>query len=209
MEPPGNAFNSGGSQVMWRARSQGEGSGEMQIPFSAYADDCTVSGELALRTDRLSDFLASTTEFEVARPEFRALDDGRTVTAESCEIERDDLCLILATGPRGRAERRLWTRQHPVRLRVGPYVVVGYLHSPPTIDPFRSADRRPIVALTSCAVGYAEGDETVWVESQAVLVNTAKIEHIETASEEDIGLARSLETQAVADPAAKDMTAAS
>jgi len=180
----------------------------MQIPFSAYADDCTVRGELALRTDRLSDFLASTTEFEVASPEFRALDDGRTVSADSAEIERDDLCLILATGPRGRAERRLWTRQHPVRVRVGPYLVIGYLHSPPTIDPFRTTDRRPIVALTSCVLAYAEGDRTVRVESEAVLVNTTKIDHLETASEEDLGLARSLQAQAAADPGAKDMTAA-
>jgi hypothetical protein len=180
----------------------------MQIPFSAYADDCTVRGEIELKTDRLSDFLASTTEFQLASPEFRALEDGRIVSAESCEIERDDLCVILATGPRGREERRLWTRQHPVRVRVGPYVVVGYLHSPPTIDPFRTTDRRPIVALTSCVVGYAEADSTVWVESQAVLVNTSKIDHLETASEEDIGLARSLERQSVVDPAAKDMTAA-
>lgn len=179
----------------------------MQIPFSAYADDCTVSGELALRTDRLSDFLASTTEFEIASPEFRALDDGRTVSAETCEIERDDLCVILATGPRGRAERRLWTRQHPVRVRVGPYTVIGYLHSPPTIDPFRTTDRRPIVALTSAVVGIPYGDDTTWLEADSVLVNTAKIDHLETASEEDIGLAQSLETRAALDPGAKDMTA--
>jgi len=180
----------------------------MQIPFTAYADDCTISGELAIRTDRLSDFLASTTEFDVASPSFRALDDGRTVTAESCAVERDDFCLVLATGPRGRAERRLWTRQHPVRLRVGPYVVIGYLHSPPTIDPFRTTDRRPIVALTSSIVGYAAGEETIWTEAEAVLVNTAKIDHLETASEEDIGLARTVELNTAMDARAKDMTGA-
>jgi hypothetical protein len=180
----------------------------MQIPFSAYADDCTVSGELALQTDRLSDFLASTTEFEISSPEFRALDDGRTVSAESCEIGRDDLCVILATGPRGRAERRLWTRQHPVRVRVGPYTVIGYLHSPPTIDPFRTTDRRPIVALTSCVVGIPEAGETTWIDAESVLINTSKIDHLETASEEDIGLAASLDHRAALDPAAKDMTGA-
>lgn len=180
----------------------------MHIPFSAYADDCTVSGELAIRADRLSDFLASTVEFEVASPSFHALDDGRTVSAESCAVERDDFCLVLATGPRGREERRLWTRQHPVRLRVGPYVVIGYLHAPPTIDPFRTTDRRPIVALTSSIVGYMAGAETVWTEAQTVLVNTAKIEHLETASEEDIGLAKQLELQTAMDPGAKDMTGA-
>jgi hypothetical protein len=180
----------------------------MQIPFSAYADDCTVSGELTLESDRLSDFLASTTEFELASPEFRALDDGRTVTADTCEIERADLCVILATGPRGLPERRIWTRQHPVRLRVGPYVVIGYLHAPATIDPFRTTDRRPIAALTSCAVGYAQGDGTAWIEAESVLVNTSKINELETASEEEIGLAKSIEHRAALDPAAKDMTAA-
>ena len=193
---------------MWRARSQDEGSGEMQIPFTAYAEDCTVSGELALQADRLSDFLASTVEFEVANPSFRALEDGRTVSAESCAVERDDFCLILATGPRGRLERRLWTRQHPVRVRVGPYVVIGYLHAPPTIDPFRTTERRPIVALTSSLVGYVAGEETVWSEAEAVLINTAKIDHLETASEEDIGLAKHLELQTARDPGAKDMTGA-
>ena len=180
----------------------------MQIPFTAYADDCTVSGELALTSDRLSDFLSSTEEFELAGPSFRALDDGREVTAESCEIGRADLCVILATGPRGRPERRLWTRQHPVRARVGPYVVVGYLHSPPTIDPFRTTDRRPIVALTSSVVGLPQGAGLTWVEAEAVLVNTAKIEYLETASEEDIGLARSVELRRAVDPGAKDMTGA-
>jgi hypothetical protein len=193
---------------MWGARSPDDGSGEMEIPFTAYADDCTVSGELAIRADRLSDFLASTTEFEVARPSFRALDDGRTVSADSCAVERDDFCLVLATGPRGRVERRLWTRQHPVRVRVGPYIVIGYLHSPPTIDPFRTTDRRPIVALTSSIVGYVAGEQTVWSEADAVLVNTAKIDHLETASEEDIGLAKRLELQTATDPGAKDMTGA-
>ena len=193
---------------MWRARSQDEGSGEMEIPFTAYAEDCTVSGALAIRTDRLSDFLAQTVEFEVSGPEFTALDDGRKVTTESFSVGRDDFCLILATGPRGKAERRLWTRQHPVRARVGPYVVVGYLHSPPTIDPLRTTDRRPIVALTSCVVGYHDPSGPVWKEIDAVLVNTAKLDHIETATEEDIGLARSLEAKAAIDPAAKDMTAA-
>ena len=32
----------------------------MKIPFAAYAEDCTVTGVVALETDRLSDFLAAT-----------------------------------------------------------------------------------------------------------------------------------------------------
>jgi hypothetical protein len=191
---------------MWRARSQDEGSVEMQIPFSAYADDCTVSGQLAIRTDRLSDFLSATEEYEIASPSFQALDDGRTVTAESCAIGRDDLCVVLATGPRGRLERRLWTRQYPVRARVGPYVVLGYLHAPPTIDPLRTRDRRPIVALTDCIIEYADRGATVRMEAEAALVNSARIEHLEPATDEDLKLARSVEILMARDERTKDLT---
>jgi len=179
----------------------------MQIPFSAYADDCTVTGEIALRSDRLSDFLAATTEFEVDSAAFRALDDGRVVEADSAAILRDDLCIVAATGPRGRIERRLWTRQHPVRLRVGPYLILGYLHAPPTIDPLRTTDRRPIIAMTSTIVEYAEAGAPIRVESDAILVNSSKIDVLEPASDDDLGLARTIELQRARDPGAKDMTA--
>lgn len=178
----------------------------MQIPFTAYADDCTVRGQIELGADRLADLLASTTEYEVRGAAFRALDDGRVVEAESAAILRDDLCIVVASGPRGRSDRRLWTRQHPVRARVGPYLVLGYLHAPPTVDPLRTTDRRPIVALTACVVGYTEGAAPVWVESDAVLVNTSKIDVLETAHPEDIGLGRHVPLPVELDARAKDMT---
>jgi hypothetical protein len=179
----------------------------MQIPFTAYAEDCTVSGQIALESDRLSDFLASTDEFEVGGAAFRALDDGRVVEADSADINRDDLCVVVASGPRGRVERRLWTRQYPVRARVGPYVVLGYLHAPPTIDPLRTTDRRPILAMTSSILEYAEAGAPIRVESEALLVNSAKIDVLESATEEDLGLARTVEYRVEVDPRAKDLTA--
>ena len=178
----------------------------MQIPFTAYADDCTVRGEIALGVDRLSDLLSSTTEYEVRDVAFKALDDGREVAADSCSVLRDDICMVVASGPRGRADRRLWTRQHPVRARVGPYVVLGYLHAPPTIDPMRTTDRRPIVALTNCVVGYSEGQQPVWVETDTLLVNTTKIDVLETAHHEDLGLAGHIDLGTKKDPRAKDLT---
>jgi len=193
---------------MWRARSHDDGSGAMQIPFSAYADDCTVRGELALKTDRLSDFLASTTEFEIEGAAFKALDDGRVVEADSVAVGREDLCIVIASGPRGRAERRLWTRQHPVRAQIGPYTVLGYLHAPPTIDPMRNTDRRPIVALTGCVVEYVEVGERIRVDVDAVLVNSSKIERLEPANVQDVRLADELMLPWRVDPRAKDMTGA-
>ena len=178
----------------------------MQIPFTAYAEDCTVRGEIVLGADRLNDLLSSTEEYEVRAAAFRALDDGHVVEADSAAILRDDLCMVVAAGPRGRADRRLWTRQHPVRARVGPYTVLGYLHAPPTIDPMRTTDRRPIVALTNCVVGYAEGEADVWVENDTLLVNTTKIDVLETAHPEDLGLAAHVQLPTTKDARAKDLT---
>lgn len=178
----------------------------MQIPFTAYAEDCTVTGEVALTTDRLSDMLAATEEFDVDGAAFQALDDGRVVEAETAAILRDDLCVVAASGPRGRAERRLWTRQYPVRARVGPYVVLGYLHAPPTIDPLRTTDRRPIVAMTSSILEYSQAGVWTRVESEAMLLNSAKIDVLEAASEDDLGLSKAVEYQIQVDKRAKDMT---
>jgi hypothetical protein len=158
----------------------------MQVPFTAYAEDCTFTGELALAADRLSDFLTSTVEFEVGNVTFRALDDGRVVAAESAAILRDDLCLVLASEPRGRADLRIWTRQYPVVARVGPYHVRGYLHAPPTIDPLKMTSRRPILALTSGRIVYAEAGTEIEVESEAVLLNSARLDALEAATSEDL-----------------------
>ncbi len=116
----------------------------IKVPFSGYADDCTLSGELPFDGDRLSDYLATTSELEVTGAVARALEDGRIVECGTAAMLRDELCVVLATGPRGLPERRVWTRQLPVRAQVGPYVVLGYLHSAPTIDPIKSNERRPV-----------------------------------------------------------------
>lgn len=176
------------------------------IPFAAYADDCTVTGGVALDTDRLSDMLSATEEFALDGAAFRALDDGRVVEAESTPICLDDLCVIAATGPRGRHDRRLWTRQIPVRARVGPYSVVGYLHSPPTIDPFKAAERRPIVPLTAATIEYTMDGAAAREHVDAILLNRRKIERLEPASEAEIVLPDGLEIAATVDPRSKDTT---
>jgi hypothetical protein len=178
----------------------------MDIPFAAYAEDCTVTGGVSLESDRLSDFLSDTNEFEVDGAAFRALDDGRVVEAETAAILIGDLCVIAATGPRGRADRRVWTRQYPVRARVGPYSIVGYLHAPPTIDPFKSADRRSIVPLTAATIEYTFAGAVTREQADAVLLNRLKIDRLEPATEAELGLSQGPELTSAVDPRSKDMT---
>jgi len=157
----------------------------MQVPLTAYAEDCSFTGELALTADRLSDFLTRTVEFAVDNVVFRALEDGHMVVADSAAILRSDLCAVLAGEPRGREELRTWTRPFPVVAQVGPYRVHGYLHAPPTIDPLKMAGHRPILALTSGTITYAEAGADVEVTADTVLVNSARIEALEPATTDE------------------------
>jgi hypothetical protein len=158
----------------------------MQVPLTAYAEDCSFTGKLDFVADRLSDFLTGTVEFVVGPVAFRALDDGHVVEEVSAAILRDDLLVVVASGPRGREDLRIWTRQYPVRARVGPYVVRGYLHAPPTIDPLKMASRRQFLALTSGRITYAEAGTEIQVNAEAVLLNSARIEALEVAMIEDV-----------------------
>jgi hypothetical protein len=188
-----------------------QGSGEyrppMRIPFAAYAADCTVTGELSLSdADRLADLLATAESIDVEGASLVALDDGRVVEAESATLLLDDLCLVTATGPRGRQDRRVWTRQLPARATVGPYEVHGYIHSAPTIDPFRAAERRAVVALTATTVEYVRAGEHVVDQLDAVLLNGRKIEVIEPVTAAEMGMMRAPVREVAADPRTKDLT---
>jgi hypothetical protein len=159
----------------------------MQVPLRAFAEDCSFRGEVALVGDRLSDFLASTDEIGVMNVTVRALDDGREVESLYSEITRDDLCLVVAGEPRGREDLRIWTRQFAVIARVGPYEVRGYVHAPPTIDPLKLPARRSIVALTSARVAYVEAGRAVTIAADTVLLNSAKVDALETLTGEELG----------------------
>jgi hypothetical protein len=159
----------------------------MQVPLTAYAEDCAFTGEVTLTGDRLSDFLASTVEFEVHNLRCRALDDGRLVDALFTQMVRDDVCLVVAGEPRGREDLRVWTRQYPVVAEVGPYVVRGYVHAPPTIDPMRMPSRRSIVPLTAATVSYEDAGARTEIEVETVLLNSTWISRFAAATVEDVG----------------------
>jgi hypothetical protein len=178
----------------------------MRIVFSGYAPDCTVTADIDLEGDRLADFLATAEEVDVDHARLEALDDGHVVEVESATLLLDDLCLVSATGPRGRQDRRVWTRQLPARARVGPYEIRGYIHGPPTIDPFRTADRREIVALTSSVIEYKRAGELVRDEVEVALLNRRKIDLLEPISSSDMGMANGPDPVATVDPRSKDLT---
>jgi hypothetical protein len=177
----------------------------MRIEFKAYADDYTVGGATVFEGDRLSDFLEAVDEVEVDDVTVRALDDGREHDLRSAVIQREELCIVAATGPRGRADLRLRTRAYPMRAEVGPYVVVGYFHTLPTADPLAIARRRHVVALRPVRLAFEVAGDRIEETHDALLLMGAKITTFESASDESVGLFRALEAWMRRDGRAQDV----
>jgi hypothetical protein len=178
----------------------------MQIEFRAYADDYIVRGDVVLEGARLADMLNNEDALSIERVTIRALEDGREHDLASAVITREELCVVVATGPRGSVDRRVRTRAYPFSAQVGPYAVVGYLQALPTADPRVTARRREIVALSSARITFTVAGERIEESHDALLLVGAKMTLFEPASDKELGLARELEVVRQVDSQAKDLT---
>jgi hypothetical protein len=176
------------------------------IAFIAYAEDCVISGHVALEADRLTDLLTDQAEYEVRNLTLQHLEAPKQTVVRSVTVLREELCLVAGTGPRGDARRRVRTRPRAMRARVGPYDVFGYLHAMPTADPIAVAMRRPIIPVTAGWVWYTRGTETVERHHDAMLLNRDKIEWLEPATDDEIPAQLVPHAPTVVDSRARDMT---
>jgi hypothetical protein len=165
----------------------------MQVEFRAYADDYTVGGATDFEGDRLADFLGAAEALAVQDVNLRALEDGREYDLPAAVIEAEELCVVVAAGPRGNPELRVRTRAYPMRAVVGPYTAAGYFHVLPTADPFAVARHRRVIALRPVRLAYDVGGERVEETHDTLLLMGPKIEVFEPSSDEALGLTRALE----------------
>jgi hypothetical protein len=141
------------------------------IDLLAYGIECVAHGRIDLRQDRLSDLLSGAMPIDAADLAVVALDDGRIKRAGSVQIRRSDMCLVVATGPRGAATRRRATVGHPATLVVGPYRVAGRIILPPSADPLSAARRLSWFAVMDTTVHYRSAGRTVVENHVTMIVN--------------------------------------
>ena len=171
----------------------------MQVEFRAYADDYTVGGATEFEGDRLADFLGAAEALAVQDVNLRALESGREYDIPAAVIEADELCAVVASGPRGNPELRVRTRAYPMRAIIGPYTAAGYFHVMPTADPFAVVRHRRVVALRPVRLAYDVNGEHVEETHDTLLLMGAKIEIFEASSDETLELTRALDLALQAD----------
>ena len=125
------------------------------IAMEAYAADCRLFGYVDLGEGRLTDFLNASPELRIQDARLESLADGHVTEAAELMVARDELCAVIAIGPRGDTARRLRTHATRVEVDLGPYQVVGEVHGTPASDPLGAVLRRAAwVPLTGVTVMY-------------------------------------------------------
>ena len=155
------------------------------IEMDAYAADCRLFGRVDLGQDRLTDVLNGTSELRLRDARLESLADGHVTEAPELSVSRDELCAVVASGPRGDAARRLRTHATRVVVDLGPYHVVGAVHGTPASDPLGAVLRRAAwVPLTEVTVTYRRGLDPASDEVETLLVNRALASSFRAADKE-------------------------
>ena len=142
------------------------------VDFVAFAEDCRVEGKVDLGDSRLADLLNRQETIMVRDCVVTSTADGHAQAFDELEIQRDELDIVVVSGPRGDPSRRLATRPAGVAMQLGPYSAAGFMHGPPTANPVRGFHNKPImVALTDAVLEYQFCREAVEERFSTVLVN--------------------------------------
>ena len=161
------------------------GASAMGIEFAGFAGDCRVFGRVASLGERLTDLLNSGERITVRDVRLESLVDGHVVTMPDLILELSDLYAVVGKGPRGFPDRRVRTEEHRLRLGVGPYVVLGNLHTPPDRDPIGDVLRRPsMVPLTNATIAYQMAGRPEAEDVGTMIVNRLLTEWIAPAEDD-------------------------
>ena len=152
----------------------------MHAEFIAYAGDCRVRGTIDREHGvRLSDILNAVDDITLRDAELTSHADGHVVHLDEVTLGRDELYAVEAVGARGEVARRLHTVKHRLQIRLGPYVVLGYLHSLPGNEPLVSIGKRaPMIPLTSATIAFSDGPTIDAHDVEALIINRAMVDWV-------------------------------
>ncbi len=140
--------------------------------MEAYASDCRLFGSLDLGDGRLTDLLNASPELRIHDARLESLADGHVVETPELLLARDELCAVVAAGPPGDTARRVRTYATLFVVDLGPYEIVGVVHSTSASDPLGAVLRRAAwVPMTDASITYRRGPATVTEDVDVLLVN--------------------------------------
>jgi hypothetical protein len=149
-----------------------DGDGLQEVDLVAFASHGRLSGRIRLDRARLSDMLNDYEELQLEGVLAMRLPEGHSRVIRELVIQRSELFVVHAGGPRGDRAQRTPTVPRGITIKCGPYFVTGDVHSPPGIDPLRFFQRRrTMVPLTDAVVEFPGARGQVQETADVVVVN--------------------------------------
>ena len=143
-----------------------------EVELVAFASHGRLSGRIRLDRARLSDMLNEHDEFQLAGVLAMHLPEGHSRVIRELVIQRSELFVVHAGGPRGDRAHRTPSVPRGITVKCGPYFVTGDVHSPPEIDPLRFFQlRQTMVPLTDAVVEFHATGGPVQETVDVVVVN--------------------------------------
>ena len=156
-----------------------DGASLPEVEFVAYAIDGRLSGRIRLEASRLSDMLNDHDEFLLEEVLVERLPEGGAMVVPELLVQRSELILIHATGPRGDRSRRTRTTAYALELGAGLHRVTGNGHVAPGVDPVVSFRRRgPMVPLTDATIEYRTLHGPVREFAGTIVVNRDQLDWV-------------------------------
>lgn len=157
------------------------------VRFAAYSAHQRVFGWVRLDEDRLTDLVNAHEELSLLDVELEHLPNGLIGTVDEVVLHRNELVAVHARGPRGDETRRRMTRTHPLAIKSGNYLIGGYLHVPPGVDPIQSAhDRPPMIPLTDAIIEYWVQGKRQHQSTGTIVVNRDVADWIQVVTHDDL-----------------------
>jgi len=172
-DPAGSAAEPTGDLEPGDSAAGGRAPGDLpEVEFVAFAAHGRLSGRIALDKARLTDMLNEHEAFQLDHVMATRLPEGQSRVIKQLVIERGEIFLVHAGGPRGDRAQRTKTIARAITVKAGPYLVTGDVHTAPGIDPllfFRK--RHPMVPLTDAIVVYQGAYGLLEENVEVVVVN--------------------------------------
>lgn len=154
------------------------------VEFLGFAADCTISGKVTMFGERLTDFLNGQERYRVHHVECESLTDGHRVEVDSVSVERTDLLAVMATGPRGSEKQRVSLQTARLQVCIGPYLILGRLHTKPGADAMASVlTRDPMIPFTNATIAYEVAGSIVARDVSTIIVNRLLVDWISPTTE--------------------------
>lgn len=159
------------------------------VDFVAYAEDCTLSGQIRLGNGRLTDLLNGSDEWQLVDVMAESFDGAELVEIKEVAVARDEIIVVHAAGPRGSQDRRHRTNLHPVVLQAGRLRIRGFLHARPGLDPLIVIARsRPMLPLTDASIEYEHHGLRERRRVGTIVVNRDRIDVIDRVADHEVDL---------------------